>query len=81
LFSRAAPPAITAMTMGIYFLSLFIAYNIVGRLSAFYQAMPPASFWAMNAAIPTAGALMIYTLRRPLGRVLYAGIVPAPAKS
>ena len=56
LVSRAAPQRVKATMMGSAFLSLFLANITLGWLGGFYEHMSPATFWAMNVAIPRPAA-------------------------
>jgi proton-dependent oligopeptide transporter, POT family len=75
LVSRAAPAAVNATLMGLAFMSLFVANNLVGWIGGFYERVTPAQFWAIHAGISIAGALLVMLLGRRLGRALQ----PAPA--
>lgn len=70
LVSRAAPARVNATMMGIAFLSLFLANNIIGWLGGFYERMRPASFWLFHAAIAAAGGLLILIFGGMLRRAL-----------
>jgi proton-dependent oligopeptide transporter, POT family len=59
LFSQVAPPAIAAMTFGIYFMSAFVASNIGGWLGSYYLKLTPVKFWLINASVPAAGVLFV----------------------
>ena len=59
LVSRTAPVRVNAMMMGIAFISLFIANNLIGWLGSFYEHMNPAQFWAMHATIAAIGAILV----------------------
>ena len=61
LYSRVAPPGGRAMLIGIFFLTSFVASNLVGALGRYYQVMTPQSFWALQASI-TAGAAIVALL-------------------
>jgi POT family proton-dependent oligopeptide transporter len=73
LVSRAAPAKVNATLMGLTFMSLFISNNLIGWIGGFYERMSPAQFWAMHAAIATAGGLLVALFGRRLGRVLQSG--------
>jgi POT family proton-dependent oligopeptide transporter len=79
LFSRAAPTAVNATFIGIYFLSSFVSNIVIGWLGRFYETMTPAGFWLMQAAIGAAGALMVLVLGAPLSRILKPRDAPAAA--
>ena len=70
LVSRAAPPKINATMMGVCFLTLFVANNLIGRIGTYYERMTPAQFWMLHAAIGTAGGLILLFAGRSLGRLL-----------
>jgi POT family proton-dependent oligopeptide transporter len=74
LFSQAAPPAIAAMTFGIYFISAFIASNIGGWIGSYYLKMTPVSFWLINASVPTAGVLFVLLFGRRLNALLKTAV-------
>jgi POT family proton-dependent oligopeptide transporter len=72
LVSRAAPAQVNATMMGIAFMSLFVANNLIGWLGRYYERMSPIEFWSMHAAIGATGAVLVMLLKRPLERVLGA---------
>ena len=80
LVSRAAPARVNATMMGIAFLSLFVANNIIGWIGGFYERMSPASFWLLHAAIASMGGLLVVIFGRRLGRVLDT-TAPQPMRS
>ena len=70
LVSRAAPAKINATMMGLAFMSLFFANNLIGWIGTFYQRMTPVEFWSLHAAIGAAGGILVLLLGRRLTRVL-----------
>ena len=70
LVSRCAPAKINATMMGVSFLTLFVANNLIGRIGTFYEQMSPLAFWALHAAIGAAGGMLMLLFARPLGRIL-----------
>ena len=70
LFSRLAPLGGRAMLIGIFFLTSFVASNLVGWIGRYYQSMKPLAFWGMQAAICAGGALLVLIFGRVLGRIL-----------
>jgi proton-dependent oligopeptide transporter, POT family len=80
LVSRAAPARVNATMMGIAFLSLFLANNIIGWIGGFYERMSPASFWLLHAAIACTGGLFILVFGRMLRRALDAS-TPQPMRA
>ena len=77
LVSRIAPPSVNSTMMGVSFLTLFIAYNIVGWLGGFYEKIAPSQFWLINMAIGAVGAVLVFVCRRRLGRIFAAAGSPS----
>jgi POT family proton-dependent oligopeptide transporter len=73
LFSRAAPAAINALMIGVYFLSVFAGSLLVGWVGQFYERLPPTTFWLVHAGFAAAAGLILVALWRPLNRVLIRG--------
>jgi POT family proton-dependent oligopeptide transporter len=63
--------------MGGAFLSLFVGNVTMGWVGSFYAQMEPAAFWALDAAIAFAGALIVLAIGRTLSRALS----PPPAET
>lgn len=76
LFSRAGPPAVNGMMIGIYYLSLFVGSVAAGWLGRFYEILTRSQFWLLHAAVVGVGALILLLLRRPLTRAMR--LTPAP---
>ena len=70
LVSRCAPAKVNATMMGICFLTLFVANNLIGWIGTFYEQMTPFSFWLMHAGIAAAGGILILLFGPLLRRVL-----------
>jgi POT family proton-dependent oligopeptide transporter len=70
LFSRAAPPAINSLMIGIYFLSVFAGSLLVGWVGQFYEKMTVPAFWLLHAGAAGLAGLIILALWRPLSRAL-----------
>lgn len=64
LFSRAAPPGITGLMIGLYYVHLFAANMIVGRIGALLESMSAVSFWTLHAALVGVGGMvfLIYSV-------------------
>ena len=73
LVSRAAPARVNATMMGLAFMSLFVANNLIGWIGGFYEKMTPAAFWTMHAAIAATGGLLVVAFGGFLSRALAAG--------
>jgi POT family proton-dependent oligopeptide transporter len=68
LFSRAAPPAINSLMIGIYFLSVFAGSLLVGWVGQFYERMSAPEYWLLHSAAAGVAGLIILALWRPLSR-------------
>jgi POT family proton-dependent oligopeptide transporter len=71
--SRAAPAKVNATMMGLAFMSLFVANNMIGWLGTFYERMTPAQFWSMHAAIGAVGGVLVMLFGQRLARTLAGG--------
>ena len=56
--------------MGICFLVLFVANNLIGWVGTFYAEMTPLMFWLMHAAIAAAGGVLVLLFGPALKRIL-----------
>ena len=70
LVSRAAPVKINATMMGVTFLTLFVANNLIGRIGTYYEKMTPIAFWSLHAAIGAAGGIVMLIFAGTFGRIL-----------
>jgi len=70
LVSRCAPAKVNATMMGICFLVLFVANNLIGWIGTFYEQMTPLPFWLLHAAIAAAGGILVLLFGPWLRRVL-----------
>jgi proton-dependent oligopeptide transporter, POT family len=70
LVSRAAPPKINATMMGISFLTLFVANNLIGWIGTFYEQMTPLAFWLLHAGIAASGGVLVLIFGPLLTRLL-----------
>ena len=70
LVSRAAPAPVNATMMGVAFLTLFVASNIMGRLGGLYERLSPAMFWGLHAAVAAAGGVAVLVFGGAITRVL-----------
>jgi len=70
LFARTAPASISALMIGVYYLSVFGGSIVSGRLGVLYERIDPQAFWLLHAAIVSSGGLLILLFARPLRREL-----------
>jgi POT family proton-dependent oligopeptide transporter len=68
--SRAAPASVNATMMGVAFMSLFVANNLIGWIGTWYERMTPVQFWSLHAAIGATGGLLVLLFGRSLAAVL-----------
>lgn len=59
LYSRASPRAIGGMMIGVYYLHLFIANMIVGRVGGLMETMGATNFWLLQAALVGGGGVLL----------------------
>ncbi|MBS0363314.1 MAG: peptide MFS transporter [Proteobacteria bacterium] len=69
LFSRVAPPAINALMIGVYFLSVFAGSLLVGWVGQFYERMSAPNYWLLHSVAALSAGLIVVALWRPLSRV------------
>jgi POT family proton-dependent oligopeptide transporter len=70
LFSRAAPPAVNSLMIGIYFLSVFAGSLLVGWVGQFYERLSAPVFWLLHAGAAGLAGAIILALWRPLNAAL-----------
>ena len=70
VFSRAAPPSITALMIGVYFMSVFAGSLLVGFVGQFYERLSVPQFWLLHAGAAGAAGAIVLVLWRPLNRAL-----------
>lgn len=70
LYARAAPAAVGATIIGIYYLHLFAANAMVGWIGGFLERMPAVQFWGLHAGLALAAGLIFLVARKLAGRML-----------
>ena len=70
LYSRAAPRAIGATMIAIYYLNMFACNMLVGWLGGLLDKLPGPTFWLIHAAIIGVAAVLFLLARAAAGRVL-----------
>ena len=71
-YSRAAPPAVAATVIGIYYLFLFLANILVGIVGGWLELMPAGRFWAIHVAAILGAAAIFLIVKLVFGRLLAA---------
>ena len=64
LYSRASPKAIGGLMIGVFYLHLFLANMVVGRVGGFLETLGGTSFWLLHSGIVATGCavLLVFTL-------------------
>jgi POT family proton-dependent oligopeptide transporter len=70
LYSRAAPPALAGLMMGVSRLHLFATNLLVGFLGGLLGSMDAVRFWLMHAGLVAGGALLLLLVKRIFNDVL-----------
>jgi len=64
LYARASPKPVAATMIGVYFLHLFMANNLVGWLGGLLERVSGVQFWGLHVAlVSTAGVLTLCAAR------------------
>lgn len=75
LYVRMAPKAVGATIIGIFYLHLFVANNLVGYAGTHFETMAADRFWMAHALVVGVSALILFALQRPIKRALAAAVV------
>ncbi|MBW8815910.1 MAG: peptide MFS transporter [Caulobacterales bacterium] len=70
LYARAAPKALGATIIGVYYLHLFAGNQTVGILGGLLEKMPATQFWLMHAGIAAAAGVVFLLVGRVFARLL-----------
>lgn len=70
LVSRNAPAPVNSTMMGVAFLTLFVASNMMGWLGQYYEPLGPLKFWALHGAIAAAGGVAVLLFGGAVSRAL-----------
>ena len=70
LYARAAPAALSATIIGIFYLHLFAANNLVGWLGTLFEKMPATDFWLLHAGLVGAAGVIFLIAGRTFGHFL-----------
>jgi POT family proton-dependent oligopeptide transporter len=72
LYARAAPRGLTGTMIGIYFLHLFAANNLVGWLGGLLERLSGVQFWSLHALLVGIAALLTLLAALTSRRWLFA---------
>ncbi|MFK0300530.1 peptide MFS transporter [Brevundimonas sp. NPDC090276] len=70
LYVRMAPQAVGATIVGIFYLHLFVANNLVGWVGTRLETMNADRFWLLHAVVVGVSAVILLALRGPVKRAL-----------
>jgi len=73
LYARVAPPALSATIIGIFYLHLFAANNLVGWIGGFLERMPATHFWLLHSALCGTAGIIFLMAGRLFGHLLAPG--------
>lgn len=73
LYARVAPPALSATIIGIFYLHLFAANNLVGWIGGLLEKMPTTHFWLLHAALCGTAGIIFLVAGRLFGHLLAPG--------
>src|SRR5437867_8690695 len=73
LYARAAPAALSATIIGIFYLHLFASNNLVGWIGGFLEKMPATHFWLLHAALCGTAGIIFLVAGRLFGHLLAPG--------
>jgi POT family proton-dependent oligopeptide transporter len=73
LYARVAPPALSATIIGIFYLHLFAANNLVGWIGGLLEKMPATHFWLLHAALCGTAGIVFLVAGRLFGHLLAPG--------
>ena len=70
LYARVAPRALSATILGLFYLNLFLANALVGKLGGWLDVMAPLAFWGLHAGLVLAAGLVFLMVKLLFGRIL-----------
>ena len=73
LYARVAPAALSATIIGIFYLHLFAANNLVGWIGGLLEKMPATQFWLLHAGLCGTAGIIFLVAGRLFGHLLAPG--------
>ena len=70
LYSKMAPKAIAGTLMGVYYLHIFVANNLVGWLGGLIEIMSGTEFWLLHFGLTGASTILMYLMARLFGKYI-----------
>jgi POT family proton-dependent oligopeptide transporter len=80
LFSRLAPRQISGTVIGIYYLSFFLANQVVGQVGGWYSTWDTVSFWLFHVATAAVGLVAFVAFKLLLAKRLLGDGTPEDAE-
>jgi len=80
LYARASPKQVAGTMLGIYFLHLFMANNLIGWLGGLLERLSGPQFWGLHATLVGAAGVLTFAAARLFGHLLMpTGAATEPA--
>jgi POT family proton-dependent oligopeptide transporter len=70
LYARASPKALAGTMIGVYYLHLFMANNLVGWLGGLIERISGTQFWLLHAGLVGAAGVLMVLAARLFGHLL-----------
>jgi Dipeptide/tripeptide permease len=70
LYARVAPPALSATIIGVFYLHLFAANNLVGWIGGLLEKMAATQFWLLHAGLCGTAGIIFLIAGRLFGHLL-----------
>jgi POT family proton-dependent oligopeptide transporter len=70
LYARASPKSLSGTMIGVYFLHLFAANNLVGWLGGLIEKLPATQFWLLHVGLVTGAAVVFLIAGQLFGQLL-----------
>jgi len=67
LYARAAPAAVAATLIGVYYTHLFLANNLVGYLGSLIERLSGTQFWLLHSLLVAAAGVVLIIAGRFIG--------------
>ena len=72
LFARAAPKKVAGTMVGVFYLHMFLANNLVGWLGGLVEKMTGTEFWLLHAGLVCGAMVLLFVVAKAFGSYLIA---------
>ena len=79
LYSRSAPVGTGSIMIGVYYLHLVAAQQLVGRVGGLLDTMPASRFWLLHVWLMLGAAAVLLVYKLAIGRILAPAYTEAEA--